>query len=91
MYIFQLTRSAEQAAHAAAEYLPAENTVRVLKPIIEQAKYPMNQSAITMLQKTIEFMNKETCLELMPEMIQPLLTVNFSLSFDLLSTDTING
>ena len=36
----------------------------------------MNQSAITMLQKTIEFMNKETCLDLMPEMIPSLLTVN---------------
>jgi CLIP-associating protein 1/2 len=70
----ELIRSAEQAAHAAAEYLPAENTVRVLKPIIEQAKYPMNQSAIAMLQKTIELMNKETCTELMPEMIPPLLT-----------------
>jgi len=70
----EITRSAEQAAHAAAEYLPAENTVRVLKPIIEQAKYPMNQSAITMLQKTIEFMNKDTCTELMPEMVPPLLT-----------------
>ncbi|CAF0975378.1 unnamed protein product [Rotaria sp. Silwood1] len=69
-----ITRAAEQAAHAAAEYLPAESTVRVLKPIIEQAKYPMNQSAITMLQKTIELMNKDTCLDLMPEMIPPLLT-----------------
>ena len=54
----------------------------MLKPIIEQAKYPMNQSAIAMLQKTIEFMNKETCLELMPEMISPLLTVSFPL-FDI--------
>ncbi|CAF0866949.1 unnamed protein product [Adineta steineri] len=71
----EITRSAEQAAHAAAEYLPAENTVRVLKPIIEQAKYPMNQSAIAMLQKTIELMNKDICTELMPEMIPPLLTV----------------
>ncbi|CAF4653750.1 unnamed protein product [Rotaria sp. Silwood1] len=70
----EITRSAEQAAHAAAEYLPAENTIRVLKPIIEQAKYPMNQSAIAMLQKTIELMNKDTCTELMPEMIPPLLT-----------------
>jgi len=70
----EITRSAEQAAHAAAEYLPAENVVRVLKPIIEQAKYPMNQSAITMLQKTIEFMNKDICTELMPEMIPSLLT-----------------
>ncbi|CAF1095908.1 unnamed protein product [Rotaria sordida] len=70
-----ITRSAEQAAHAAAQYLPAESIVRVLKPITEQAKYPMNQSAITMLQKTIEFMNKDTCLDLMPEMIPSLLTV----------------
>ena len=36
----------------------------------------MNQSAITMLQKTIELMNKETCTDLMPEMVPPLLTVN---------------
>ncbi len=36
----------------------------------------MNQSAIAMLQKTIELMNKDTCTELMPEMIPPLLTVN---------------
>jgi hypothetical protein len=36
----------------------------------------MNQSAITMLQKTIELMTKETCIDLMPEMIPPLLTVN---------------
>ncbi|CAF1603182.1 unnamed protein product [Adineta ricciae] len=70
----EITRSAEQAAHAAAEYLPAENTVRVLKPIVEQAKYPMNQSAIAMLQKTIEFMNKDICTELMAEMIPALLT-----------------
>ncbi|CAF3755285.1 unnamed protein product, partial [Adineta steineri] len=70
----EITRSAEQAAHAAAEYLPAENTIRVLKPIIEQAKYPMNQSAITMLQKTIELMNKDICIDLLPEMIPPLLT-----------------
>ncbi|CAF4264550.1 unnamed protein product, partial [Rotaria sordida] len=72
--VLQITRSAEQAAHAAAQYLPAESIVRVLKPITEQAKYPMNQSAITMLQKTIEFMNKDTCLDLMPEMIPSLLT-----------------
>ncbi|CAF1218202.1 unnamed protein product, partial [Adineta ricciae] len=70
----EITRYAEQAAHAAAEHLPQENTVRVLKPIIEQAKYPMNQSAITMLQKTIELMNKDICIELMPEIIPPLLT-----------------
>jgi hypothetical protein len=37
----------------------------------------MNQSAIAMLQKTIELMNKDTCIELMPEMIPPLLTVRF--------------
>jgi hypothetical protein len=36
----------------------------------------MNQSAIIMLQKTIELMNKETCIDLMPEMIPTLLTVN---------------
>lgn len=36
----------------------------------------MNQSAIMMLQKTIELMNKDTCIDLMPEMIPPLLTVN---------------
>lgn len=48
----------------------------MLKPIIEQAKYPMNQSAIAMLQKTIELMKKETCAELMSEMIPPLLTVS---------------
>jgi hypothetical protein len=75
----QITRSAEQAAHTAAEYLPPECTVRVLKPIIEQAKYPMNQSAITMLQKTIEFMSKEACAELMPEIIPSLLTVSVEL------------
>ena len=52
----------------------------------------MNQSAIAMLQKTIEFMNKQTCLELMPEMIPPLLTVSFSFSlpFDWTLTDTMN-
>ncbi|CAF2090997.1 unnamed protein product [Rotaria magnacalcarata] len=69
-----IIRAAEQAAQAAAEYLPAECNVRVLKPIIEQAKYPMNQSAIAMLQKAIEFMNKEACLDLMSEMIPPLLS-----------------
>ena len=36
----------------------------------------MNQSAISMLQKTIELMSKEICIDLMPEMIPPLLTVN---------------
>lgn len=42
----------------------------------------MNQSAIAMLQKTIEFMSKETCIELMPEMIPPLLMVSrFLFSF----------
>jgi hypothetical protein len=41
----------------------------------------MNQSAIAMLQKTIELMNKDTCIELMPEMIPPLLTVNFLFCF----------
>ncbi len=82
--MLQITRSAEQAAHAAAEHLPAESTIRVLKPIIEQAKYPMNQSAIAMLQKTIELMSKETCIDLMPEMIPPLLTVNFLKNFFLL-------
>jgi len=39
----------------------------------------MNQSAINMLQKAIEFMNKDLCLELMPEMIPPLLTVSWKL------------
>lgn len=41
----------------------------------------MNQSAIAMLQKTIELMNTETCTELMPEMIPSLLSVNFLLFF----------
>jgi hypothetical protein len=36
----------------------------------------MNQSAITMLQKTIELMDKDVCLDLMPEIIPSLLTVN---------------
>ncbi len=35
----------------------------------------MNQSAITMLQKTIELMDKETCIDLMPEIVPSLLTV----------------
>jgi len=70
----EITRAAEQAAHAAAEYLPAEHTVRVLKPIIEQAKYPMNQSAISMLQKTIELMPKDICIELTSEIVPILLT-----------------
>ena len=38
----------------------------------------MNQSAIAMLQKTIELMTKETCTELMSEMIPPLLTVSLN-------------
>ncbi|CAF0724124.1 unnamed protein product [Didymodactylos carnosus] len=70
-----ITRAAEAAALAAAEHLPSEGCVRVLKPIIETAKYPMNQAAITMLQKTIELMNKDVCARLMPEMIPPLLAV----------------
>jgi hypothetical protein len=36
----------------------------------------MNQSAIAMLQKTVELMNKDICTELIPEMIPPLLTVS---------------
>ncbi|CAF0978802.1 unnamed protein product [Didymodactylos carnosus] len=73
-----ITRAAEAAALAAAEYLPSEDCVRVLKPIIETAKYPMNQAAITMLQKTIELMNKDVCARLMPEMIPPLLAVSLN-------------
>ena len=36
----------------------------------------MNQSAISMLQKSIELMDKDTCTDLMPEMIPPLLSVS---------------
>jgi hypothetical protein len=85
--MFQITRSAEQAAHAAAEHLPADHIIRVLRPIIEQAKYPMNQAAIAMLQKAIEFMAKDLCMEIIPEIITPLLTVNrrAKLCFDICS------
>lgn len=49
-----LVSSLKVCAGTVAEILPPEVVIRVLKPLIQMGDYPVNQSAIKMLNKLIE-------------------------------------
>ncbi|KAF2350464.1 Armadillo-type fold [Trinorchestia longiramus] len=50
----EVIRAAQVCAGTVAEILPPEVVIRVLKPLIQMGDYPVNQSAIKMLNKLIE-------------------------------------
>ncbi|XP_047740413.1 CLIP-associating protein 2 isoform X9 [Hyalella azteca] len=50
----EVIRAAQVCAGTVAEILPPEVVIRVLKPLIQMGEFPVNQSAIKMLNKLVE-------------------------------------
>ncbi|KAJ8307405.1 hypothetical protein KUTeg_015489 [Tegillarca granosa] len=69
----EVVRSAEECADTLANYIPPEQSVRILNPIIQTAQYPINLAAIKMQNKVVELLPKETLELMLPEVIPGLL------------------
>ncbi|XP_033732918.1 CLIP-associating protein 1-like isoform X3 [Pecten maximus] len=69
----EVVRSAEECADTLANYIPPEQSVRILNPIIQTAQFPINLAAIKMQNKVIELLPKESVESMMGEMIPGLL------------------
>jgi vesicle coat complex subunit len=68
-----LAKPFEEVILTAARCLPSENCARILKPLIETAKYPKNLMATRMMQKTIDHMTPEICARLLNDILSALL------------------
>ena len=51
IFVSKVVRSAEECADTLANYIPAEQNVQILNPIIKTAQYPINLAAIKMQNK----------------------------------------
>ena len=69
----ELSKLLDEVICTAARCLPPEPCARVLKPLVEAAEYPKNLMAIRMMQKTIEQMNYDLCIKLLPDVLNALL------------------
>ena len=74
--LFQVVRSAEEAASVLATSISPEQCIKVLCPIIQTADYPINLAAIKMQTKVIERVSKETLNLLLPEIMPGLIQVS---------------
>lgn len=73
----EVSKMVEEVIHTAARCLPAEQSIFVLKPIIEAPEYPKNLIAIRMLQKLLETnINTDLCRRLLNDILSPLLIVS---------------
>lgn len=62
-------------AGTVAEILPPEVVIRVLKPLIQMAEYPVNQAAIKMLNKLVEAHQPSIVAAALPEIMPGLIKV----------------
>ncbi|CAH1773834.1 unnamed protein product [Owenia fusiformis] len=70
----EVVRAAEECAMTLAKSVPCDQCVRVLKPIVETAAYPINLAGIKMLTKVVEGMeDKAACEKLLSQMIPGLI------------------
>ncbi|XP_069119550.1 CLIP-associating protein 1-like isoform X10 [Argopecten irradians] len=76
----EVVRSAEECADTLANYIPPEQSVRILNPIIQTAQFPINLAAIKMQNKVIELLPKEAVESMMGDMIPGLLRVRIRFS-----------
>ena len=58
-----------------AEILPPEVVIRVLKPLIQMAEYPVNQASIKMLNKLVEAHQPSIVAAALPEIMPGLIKV----------------
>ncbi|KAK3106105.1 hypothetical protein FSP39_012814 [Pinctada imbricata] len=66
-------RSAEECADTLANYIPPEQSVRILSNIIATAQFPVNLAAIKMQNKVIELLPKDTLENQLQDIIPSLL------------------
>lgn len=63
-------------AGTVAEILPPEVVIRVLKPLIQMADYPVNQASIKMLNKLVEAHQPSIVAAALPEIMPGLIKVS---------------
>lgn len=76
--MFQVVRSAEEAASTLASSIHPEQCIKVLCPIIQTADYPINLAAIKMQTKVVERIARESLLQLLADIIPGLLQVGWA-------------
>lgn len=76
--VFQVVRSAEEAASTLASSIHPEQCIKVLCPIIQTADYPINLAAIKMQTKVVERIARESLLQLLADIIPGLLQVGWA-------------
>ncbi|KAK3864921.1 hypothetical protein Pcinc_029425 [Petrolisthes cinctipes] len=69
----EVLRAASICAGTVAEILPPEVVIRVLKPLIQMAEYPVNQAAIKMLNKLVEAHQPSIVAAALPEIMPGLI------------------
>lgn len=62
-----------------AEILPPDVVIRILKPLIQMAEWPINQAAIKMLNKLVEAHPPPIISSILPEVMPGLLKVSWFL------------
>jgi len=73
----EVTRAAEECAATIASAIPADQSVRVLIPIVQTAEFPVNLAAIKMQTKVVESAAKEAIIRSLGDMIPGLLKVGY--------------
>lgn len=68
-------------AGTVAEILPPEVVIRVLKPLIQMAEYPVNQAAIKMLNKLVEAHQPSIVAAALPEIMPGLIKVSWFVKY----------
>lgn len=69
----EVLRAAQVCAGTVAEILPPEVVIRVLKPLIQMADYPVNQASIKMLNKLVEAHQPSIVAAALPEIMPGLI------------------
>ncbi|KAK8391257.1 hypothetical protein O3P69_017127 [Scylla paramamosain] len=69
----EVHRAAVVCAGTVAEILPPEVVIRVLKPLIQMAEYPVNQASIKMLNKLVEAHQPSIVAAALPEIMPGLI------------------
>ncbi|XP_074652208.1 CLIP-associating protein 1-B-like isoform X3 [Tubulanus polymorphus] len=69
----EVVRVAEECANTISQSLPADQCLRILRPIVETADWPINHAAIKIENKVIEKMQYDDLVKLVPDIMPGLI------------------
>jgi CLIP-associating protein 1/2 len=87
----EVSKTVEEVIYTAAQCLSPEQSICVLKPIIQAPEYPKNLIAIRMLEKILNVsVNNEMCRRYLGDILTPLLTVSVLIIRNMIEFSFIN-